>query len=248
MHTGWEVVLEVREGNCPHWECIGCLYILDLKRIFVKQFPLHLKSIQPCTPRQKFNSSDPDLFALNSSQCCFEEADVQKAFSSASPRALLFKGKKSENKYQGQQKKKKSSLKPGLTTDKGGLQFTVLAPPCVGREDGPASAARLPGRSRWKPSPCTDEPHCTLRSWNVCLLQPINSPNDVLNKARILSLVFAFLFMLFFSGKRSKQWGHFFSTQSGRSSLKWMWFFSLSFLRKNLYNQRLTIDFLKLVP
>lgn len=48
-----------------------------------KHFPYHLKSVQLCILKGKCNSSDPDLFALNSSQCCFEEADVQKALSSA---------------------------------------------------------------------------------------------------------------------------------------------------------------------
>lgn len=50
---------------------------------FCKTLPHHLKSVQLCILKGKCNSSDPDLFALNSSQCCFEEADVQKAFSSA---------------------------------------------------------------------------------------------------------------------------------------------------------------------
>jgi hypothetical protein len=39
-------------------------------------------------------------------------------------------------------------------------------------------------------------------------LPPISKPNDALNKARILSLVFALLFMLFFSVKGSKQRGY----------------------------------------
>lgn len=53
----------------------------------------HLKFVQRYILRGKCNSSDPDLFALNSSQCCFEEANVKKAFSSALSRAFLFKEK-----------------------------------------------------------------------------------------------------------------------------------------------------------
>lgn len=76
----------------------------------------------------------------------------------------------------------------------------------------------------------------------MCLLLPINTPNDTLNKACILSLVFALLFMLFFSVKGSKQRGY-----SPPNSIRQEFFevnaipSSFSLVRTNLHHQRPTV-------
>lgn len=149
-------------------------------------------------------------------------------------KSFLFKGKKESDSAhqrktnQSLQKKKNPSLflKPELSRGQGGLRATGLLPH-LEKECGPESTLRLPG-------------------WDLGLPQPINTPNDALNKSPSFESCFLFSFHVVLPVKRSKHRGYFFSPQSGGSSLKWMCFFLLLFFssfRKSLYNQRLTVNF-----
>lgn len=113
-----------------------------------------------------------------------------------------------------------ADLKPDLTKGRGGLKSTQSLLSTLETGHGPESSQRKwTGVSVLYPLSLS-KPCCTLWAGMCLLQQPINVPNDALHKDRILSLVFALLFMLFFSVKGSKQRGYFPPTQSGRSSLK----------------------------
>ena len=113
------------------------LSILDLKSTYAKHCPHDLKSVQLCISKEKCNSSDPDLFALKSSQCCFEEVICKRPFHQLFEELLTSRGEKNQTVFtKGKQtkavkkkKKKKPSLflMPELTRGQGGLRLTGLA-------------------------------------------------------------------------------------------------------------------------
>lgn len=95
-------------------------------------------------------------------------------------------------------KKKKLSLflKPELAKGQGGLRLTVPAP-SLKKECGPESTG-------WPSRQKLAKPYGMFQSCDVCLLQPINTPNDTLNKSPYFEPCFLFSFHVVSPSERIK--------------------------------------------
>lgn len=166
------------------------------------------------------------MFALNSSQCCFEKADVQKAFHQLSEELFSSRGEKIQTMFtKGKQnkpaKKKKKSLflKAELTRGQGGLRLVAPAP-SLEKGVWPRINCLTFQAEAGKAGKTSPRPRRMLQSCDVCLPQPINTSKDALNQSPYLEPCFLFSFHVVSLRERIKAMRLLFPHSIRRNSLK----------------------------